>query len=53
MLSFKSERFASLADQTIYCQEAEGHNLEGFSIDLASLIEGKLSDGEKYLFYET
>lgn len=32
-----------------YCQEADEHSLEGFSIDLASLIEGELSDGRKYL----
>jgi len=43
MLGFKSDWFASLTDQTTYCQEAERHNLEGFSIDLTSLEGVRLS----------
>ena len=43
MRSFKSDWFASLTDQTTYCQEAEGHNLDGFSIELNSLIGVRLS----------
>ena len=32
-VSFKRDWFASLTDQTICCQEVEGHNLKGFCID--------------------
>ncbi len=50
MWIFRTGWFSSLTEQAIFCQEVDRHSLEDFSIDPASLIEGSLFDGRKYLF---